>query len=340
MISVIVPAYNAEKTIGACLDGLLEQTTPRFDASPRGKDVAESRSTFPRDDAPSYEIIVVDDGSTDKTRQVAESRGVRVLTQPNRGAAAARNFGAANARGDILLFIDADSVPDARWIEALVAPFVDLSIAGASGVKKTRQTNLWAQYVQLEYDYKYDRMDAHGTTDFIDSSTAAYRRDLFQSNGGFDTTLMEAEDTELSFRLAERGCVMVLVRDAIVYHSHPESLVEYVRRKYRYAIWRAAVYARHPRKAASDTRTPQAQKVQAALAFLLIPALVGAAIWNSMVWLVAALLALFVATTLQFAARCWRASPVIGLAAPGALLLTAYAGGAGALVGLFKRISS
>ncbi len=315
MISVVVPAFNVDKTIGACLDALLAQTAPRD----------------------GYEVIVVDDGSTDQTRAVAETRGVKVLAQPNCGAAAARNLGAQNARGDILLFIDADSVPDARWIEAMVAPFADASIAGASGVKKTRQTNLWARYVQLEYDFKYDRMDAHGTTDFIDSSTAGYRREVFNSNGGFDTTLMEAEDTDLSFRLAERGCAMVLVRDAIVYHTHPESLFEYLRRKYRYAIWRAAVYARHPRKAAFDTRTPQSQKLQAALAFLLVPALVGAVLWNPLSWLVAALLVLFLATTVRFALYCWRASPLIGLVVPGALLLTAYAGGAGALVGFIKR---
>ena len=205
MNSVIVPAFNAEKTIGLCLDALLKQSAPRRD----------------------YEIIVVDDGSTDGTRSVAESRA-QVLTQPNRGAAAARNLGAQNARGDILLFIDADSAPDVRWVEAMVAPFADLSIAGVSGVKKTRQANLWARYVQLEYDIKYDRMDTRGLTDFIDSSSAAYRRDLFLSSGGFDTTLMEAEDTELSFRLAERGCKMVLARDAIVYHTHPESLIEYL----------------------------------------------------------------------------------------------------------------
>ncbi len=315
MISVIVPAFNAEKTIGACLDALLAQSAPR--------DL--------------YEIIVVDDGSTDKTRQVVESRGVKTLTQPNRGAAAARNLGAQNARGDILLFIDADSVPDARWVEAMVAPFADSSIAGASGEKKTRQTNLWARYVQLEYDYKYDRMDAHRTTDFIDSSTAAYRREIFLSNHGFDTTLMEAEDTDLSFRLSERGCAMVLARDAIVYHTHPESLGEYLRRKYHYAIWRTIIYARYPRKAASDTRTPQSQKFQVALAFALIPVALGTLLWHGLIWGVIALLLLFVATTLRFAARCWRASRLIGLIAPGTLLLSAYAGGAGAVVGFFKR---
>ena len=316
MISVIVPAFNVGRTIGACLDALLQQTAPRE----------------------SYEIIVVDDGSTDTTRQVAESRSVRVLAQSNRGAAAARNLGAQHACGDILLFIDADSVPDARWIEAMVAPFADASIAGASGEKKTRQTNLVARFTQFEYDFKYDRMVAHTSIDFIDSSTAAYRREVFLANGGFDTTLMEAEDTDLSYRLAERGCRMVLVRDAIVYHTHPESLFEFLRRKYRYAVWRAAIYARYPRKAASDTRTPLSQKLQIVLAFALIPFFVGAFVWNVLGWVVGVLLVVFLATTLRFATRCWQSSRAVAVIAPAILLLAAYAGGMGALVGFLRRI--
>jgi cellulose synthase/poly-beta-1,6-N-acetylglucosamine synthase-like glycosyltransferase len=315
-ISVIVPAYNVDTTIGACLDALRHQTAPREE----------------------YEIIVVDDGSTDQTRRIAESRGVKILTQPNRGAAAARNLGAQNACGDLLLFIDADSVPDARWIEAMVAPFADASIAGASGEKKTRQTNLVARFTQFEYEFKYDRMVAHGSIDFIDSSTAGYRRDVFLSSGGFDTTLMEAEDTELSYRLAERGHKMVLVRDAIVYHTHPESLPEFLRRKYRYAIWRAAIYARYPRKAASDTRTPLSQKLQIVIVFALVPVFVGAFFLDALWWVVAALLVAFFATTLRFAARCWQSSRAVAFISPAFLFMSAYAGGAGALVGFLRRI--
>ena len=314
-VSVIVPAYNVERTMGACLDALLQQTAPRDE----------------------YEIIGVDDGSTDTTRQVAESRGVKVLTQPNRGAAAARNLGAQDACGDILLFIDADSVPDARWIETMVAPFADASIAGASGEKKTRQTNLVARFIQFEYDFRYDLMFARGSIDFVDSSAAAYRREVFLSNGGFDTTLMDAEDTEFSYRLAERGAKLVLVREAIVYHTHPESLLEFLRRKYRYALWRVAVYARHPRKATSDTRTPQSQKLQIALAFVLVPFFVGAFFFNALWWVVGALLVAFLATTLRFAARCWRSSRAVALIAPAILLLAAYAGGTGVLMGFLRR---
>jgi len=337
VVSVIIPALNAAKTIVPCLDALFAQTLSRDDAASRGNQEFGLESNSPRDDASHYEVIVVDDGSSDATRELAEARGARVIAQPNRGAGAARNLGAQRARGDIVLFCDADSVPDAHWLAAMATPFADPNVAGASGEKKTRQTNPWARLVQAEYDYKYDRIAAHRQIDFVDSSTAAYRRDLFLANGGFDSTLLEAEDTELSFRLAERGYKMVLVRDAIVWHTHPESVVEYLRRKYRYAIWRAVVYARFPHKAAVDTRTPQTQKLQAVLAFLLVPVFVGGFVWSGFLGLAALLLLLFVATTLPFARRCWEVSPSLALVVPVTLLFAAYVAGAGALVGLLMR---
>jgi cellulose synthase/poly-beta-1,6-N-acetylglucosamine synthase-like glycosyltransferase len=313
-VSVIVPAFNAAKTIGACLDGLFAQTLPRAQ----------------------YEVIVVDDGSTDATRAIAQTRGAIVVTQDNRGAGAARNTGAQNARGDLLCFIDADSIPDPRWLAELIAPFADATIAGASGEKQTRQTSWIARYVQFEYDFKYDRL-ARGAMDFVDSSTAAYRRDIFIASGGFDATLGEAEDVELSFRLAARGNKLILARAAIVWHQHPESLGEFLRRKYQYAIWRAVVYARFPRKAARDQRTPTWQKLQLPLAFALIPFAMGALVWNALAWAVFAILVLFGATTLPFAFYCWRRDARAGIIAPFVLLLTAYAGGAGAARGIFRK---
>jgi cellulose synthase/poly-beta-1,6-N-acetylglucosamine synthase-like glycosyltransferase len=312
MISIVIPAYNVESTIGACLDALIAQATP------------------------DTEIIVVDDGSTDTTRAVAEAKGVRVITQSNRGAAAARNTGVQHARGDLVLFLDADSVPDAHWLAKLSAPFADANVVGASGQKKTRQKNLWARYIQAEYDYRYDRLAAHRTIDFIDSSTAAYRRDIFLANGGFDPTLLDAEDVEFSFRLAERGYAMILVRDAIVWHTHPASLSEFLRRKYRYALWRARVYARFPHKVVADTRTPPSQKFQIALAFLLIPFTLASVVWNSFWFVLFGMLVLFGVTTLSFVAYCWRISKALALVVPLILFLAAYAGSAGILVGTLQ----
>ena len=315
MMSVIVAAYNEEKTLGLCLDSLLAQTAPRD----------------------SYEIVVADDGSTDKTVQVAGSRGVRVVTQPNRGPSAARNLGAQCARGDILLFIDADCVPDSRCVEAMAAAFADPQLAGASGQKKTRQRNLWARLIQMEYDFKYERLASHPTIDFVDSSTAGYRREIFISNHGFDTRLKEAEDVELSFRLAERGYRMVLLPGAITYHTHPESLAHYLSRKFQYARGRAIVYALYPSKAASDRRTPQSQKLQMILAPTLLVAVLLAVFWSILGWVAAALALIFIATTTDLISYSWKRDKSVALVVPVTYWLAAYASGLGAVLGFLQR---
>jgi len=311
MISIIIPAFNAEKYIARCLDGLRDQKNMRDEC----------------------EIIVVDDGSTDATREIAQERGARVLQQANRGAAAARNLGAQNARGDRVLFLDGDCQPDPTWVAAMTAPFADPSIVGAGGMKQTRQKNLLSRFIQAEFDYRYDLVRAQTYIDFIDSGTAAYRREIFLKNNGFDTTLMDAEDVELSFRLSQQNYKMAFARDAIVYHDHPSSVAEYLRRKFTYAYWRAFVYKRFPNKIASDSRTPQTQKIQSALALMLLPTLIAALLWEKLA-VVAALLALMlVATTLPFVLRFWVRDWKVALAAFVLVPLAAFAVGAGVALG-------
>lgn len=313
MISVIVPANNAEKTIAQCLDGLAAQTKP------------------------ADEIIVVDDGSRDATGEIAQTRGVRVLRQSNLGAAAARNVGAQNARGEVVLFIDADCVPDAHWIEAMTAPFADVSIVGAGGMKQTNQRSLVPAFIQMEFDYRYAQVRAHRYIDFIDSGTAAYRRDVFLKNGGFDPRLFDAEDVDLSYRLSEQDYRMAFAADAMVYDAHPESLIDYLRRKFTYAYWRSFVYAKYPRKIASDSRTPQTQKLQAGLAGLFSLTMLAIPFWREAAWIAGLTALIFLLTTLPFVAKFFRRNWKVTLVAPVIIGLAAFAVGAGILWGVIVQ---
>ena len=115
-VSVIIPAYNAEKTLKNCLDALLEQTL------------------LPN------EIIVVDDGSTDSTPTIASTYSlVNLHSQKNQGPAHARNVGARKAKGKIILFLDSDCVPEENWLEEMIKPFQDEKVAGVQGAYKTHQ---------------------------------------------------------------------------------------------------------------------------------------------------------------------------------------------------------
>ncbi len=324
LVSVIVPAYNAAATLPACLAALQQQDFPHSQ----------------------YEIIVVDDGSTDATAALAEAAGVKVIRQRNAGPAAARNAGAAAACGELLLFTDADCAPEPGWLAALAAALAEPDVAGAKGAYLTRQTALVPRFTQLEYEDRYDRMAGAANIDFVDTYSAAYRRDVFLTNGGFDTIFPTAsvEDQELSFRLAEKGYRLVFVPGARVYHRHNPTLRAYVRRKFYIGYWKALLAAWHPARLVRDSHTPQTLKVQMALA---AAALGGAALGlaarpvaprASRVALTAAAVAAvgFQITSIPFLTKVWHRDPPVLPAAAGMLWVRAVALGAGFAAGLVR----
>ncbi|NPA90603.1 MAG: exopolysaccharide biosynthesis polyprenyl glycosylphosphotransferase [Chloroflexi bacterium] len=289
--SVIIPAYNAEDTLEETLKALNRQTVPRD----------------------RYEIIVVDDGSTDNTARIAAQYADKVLEQPNQGPAAARNAGVAVASGDIVLFTDADCAPIPEWIERMTAPFEDPDVVGTKGAYLTRQKAPMARFVQQEYEDRYDRMKRFKYIDFIDTYSAAYRRDVFLSNGGFDTVFPVAsvEDQEFSFRLAQKGYKMLFVPEARVYHHHNERLWDYIRRKFSIGYYKALLTRWLPERLFHDTHTPPVLKVQILLIGLLILSLIPAILFPWARWIPAALLGLFYLSSLPFLAKIARRDPAI-----------------------------
>lgn len=252
MISVIIPARNAENTIRECLQAVLHQ-----------------ESLEPGQD---YEVIVVDDGSTDNTAVIAESNRVMVIRQSNRGPAAARNSGAKLAKGSLLAFTDADCAPCSTWLRDLTQPFQNPTVVGVKGIYRTQQTNLVARFVQLEYEYKYERMKKQEAIDFIDTYCAAYRTEIFLLNGGFDESFLvpSVEDQEFSFRLARKGYRLVFEPKAAVFHYHDRKLSEYLGRKLEIGYWKAFMLRWIPEKTFSDSHTAPTQRVEILLLGMLL----------------------------------------------------------------------
>jgi glycosyltransferase involved in cell wall biosynthesis len=313
MISVIIPAWNASRTLGACLDALERQSVPRAE----------------------YEIIVIDDGSHDDTVAIAGRPGVGLLRQSHAGAAAARNLGVRQSHGELLFFTDADCVPAPDWIAQMRAPFDDPRIDGAKGIYATRQREIVARFVQLEYEDKYDRLRRHATIDFIDTYSAAYRRAPFETAGGFDEHLDFAEDQELSFRMVARGARLVFAPRAVVYHQHANSLRSYMRKKFFGGYWKFAITAgRHHGKVISDSHTPPVMKVQMVLVLGSALAALGGPFVPQAWTLMALGLLVFVLSTVPFTVKAWRKDRGVALVAPGVLLLRAVALTAGTLVSL------
>lgn len=262
LCSVIIPVYNGAGFLARALDALAaQQLAPE-----------------------SFEIILVDDGSTDDTWQVVRNWQsahsawhVRMVAQQNRGQGAARNHGARLAQSPILLFTDADCVPVRGWavafLEALRGPSAP---DAAMGTYTTKQDWRAPRFAQLEFEERYARMARHGAIDLIATYSAAYKRDVFLAAGGFDENLVENEDVEFSYRLSEAGRRMVFVPEAQVQHEHDLTWLDYANTKMGRGYWRTMVYRRHPGKAGKDSYTPQLLKLQVLLAPLALLGFVAA----------------------------------------------------------------
>lgn len=241
-VSIVIPAHNAEKTIGACLGACLSQTHPNT------------------------EVIVVDDGSTDATSRIAEGFPVHYIRQENRGPAAARNRGAAEATGSFVAFTDADCVPEPDWIAQLLAVFAEgvVAVGGTYGIANPEST--LARMIHEEIVLRHASYGAD--VDFLGSFNVMYDREAFRTAGGFDETFSRAsaEDNDLSYRLLDAGGKLRFAPHAIVKHFHPTRLGPYLRTQARHGFWRMKLYAKHPNRACKGDR-------YAGLAELAAPAL-------------------------------------------------------------------
>ncbi len=318
-VSIVIPTFNGASRISSCLRSL--------------QAIASSQ----------VEILVVDDGSTDNIAEViSQFPRVRLLRQAKTGPAAARNRGAAEASGQVILFTDDDCIPKSNWLEAMLEPFKDPEVVGAKGIYRSRQTQLLARFVQIEYEDKYRIMRSLPDIDFIDTYSAGYRRDRFFEMDGYDTSfpVASSEDIELSYRMSTRNWRMKFAPDAVVYHTHPDSLSSYLRKKYKFAYWRVMAVWKNPQKAIKDSHTPQMMKVQ----LLLGPALIMAVIFDLLAhprisFTIATLIA-FIVSTFPFALRAYRKDAVVGLLSPTLLAARSFAQLAGLIGGALYLLNN
>jgi cellulose synthase/poly-beta-1,6-N-acetylglucosamine synthase-like glycosyltransferase len=278
---------------------------------------------------------VVDDGSTDGSREVAGSRGVRLLTLPlQQGPAAARNAGATDAHGEILLFLDADCEAAPDWCQELMQPLNDPEVCAVYGAYCTRQTSRIARLAQAEFDERYARLAQRQSIDFLAAHSAAIRRQAFLEMRGFRSDLRGNEDVELAFRLFQRGYRIAFAPRAIVYHEHPDSLSSYLRTKASRGYWRTLAYAAHPGKTVADDYTPPWLKLQVAGMVAATPMLILSLLHLALCPLFLLLLFILLLTTAPFTLFVSRAQPDLVSVAPLFALARSAALALGVVAGL------
>lgn len=201
-VSVIIPTYNEEKDIGECLESLSKQTFGDL------------------------EVIVVDDGSTDTTslklRGASQTYGIKILKQDHKGAGAARNLGAKYAKGEILVFVDADMVFRQDFIEKLVEPILKGETVGTFSKEEylANKNNVWARCWNLNRGLPPDRMHTESYPNRQKVFRAILRRE-FDKAGGFDEKAGYTDDWSLSEKL---GVEATTASDAVFYHKNPQNL--------------------------------------------------------------------------------------------------------------------
>ena len=212
-VSVIVPVRNAEATLGVQLEALARQTF-------RGR----------------WEVVVVDDGSNDRTAAVADRWTHRVpcvrllRCRTSRGPGAARNHGVAESSGQLLAFCDADDRVSPQWLDELVR--VSRHHHAVGGHLDIVPLNP-AHIRQWRFTYPRDRLPVKlGYLPYAQSANLGVWREVFVAVGGFDESLLCAEDIDFSWRLQEAGYSLGFAADAVVDYrlrSCPRALV----RQYR-----------------------------------------------------------------------------------------------------------
>jgi len=218
-VTVVVPAYNEEQVIARTVETLLAQRPPVL------------------------EVVCVDDGSKDRTLQVLREHfehhpRVRIFAKPNGGKSSALNLGFAEARGDVVVALDSDTLFAPDTVAALTAPFSDPKVSAVAGNAKVgNRINRITRWQALEYvtaqNLERRAWDLAKAVPVVPGAVGAWRRTAVLEEGGFHEDTL-AEDTDLTLRLIARGYHVVYAENALAYTEAPETVRSLLKQRFRW----------------------------------------------------------------------------------------------------------
>jgi cellulose synthase/poly-beta-1,6-N-acetylglucosamine synthase-like glycosyltransferase/spore germination protein YaaH/peptidoglycan/xylan/chitin deacetylase (PgdA/CDA1 family) len=228
-VSVLIPAYNEEAVIVQTVRAALDSHYPKL------------------------EVLVVDDGSTDRTAELVQDNfgrdpRVRLLLQSNHGKPGALNHGLAEASGEIVVSIDADTIVDPEAIPRLVRHFAEPNVGAVAGNVKVSNRNRWlTRWQALEYitsqNLEKRAFDLLNCIPVVPGAVGAWRTDLLRGAGGFSGDTV-AEDTDLTLTIRRNGWKILYDEDAIGRTEVPDTIDALIRQRFRWtfgtlqAVWK------------------------------------------------------------------------------------------------------
>jgi cellulose synthase/poly-beta-1,6-N-acetylglucosamine synthase-like glycosyltransferase len=227
LISVVVPVLNASFHIEDCIMSLINQD-------------------FPREQ---YEIIIVDNGSKDNTLNILKRYGeyIEIFSENKKGSYAARNNGITKSKGKVVAFTDSDCIADKNWLNELYKAFVSEDIGCVVGNIKaypgkslieifSKNRDILSQKVGLESKFL-----PYGQT-----ANTAFRKVIFETIGGFDSSLLSGGDVDMSWRMQmETSYKLTYCEGSIVEHRHRTSLKGLFKQQFRYGFGRISLYKKY-----------------------------------------------------------------------------------------------
>jgi glycosyltransferase involved in cell wall biosynthesis len=225
-VSVVVALHNAARTLDECLMSL-------------------SKLNYQN-----YEVIVVNDGSTDESADIIERYPFRTITTTNQGISASRNQGMKAATGEIVAYIDSDAMADPDWLGFLVATFQESDFAGVGGPNLVPKTDEWiAKCVYRSPGGPTQVMMDDTIAEHIPGCNMAFRKSALEDIGGFDPIFKTAaDDVDICWRLLERKYTIGFSPSAVVLHRRRPSAKAYWKQQVGYGVSEALLERKHPNK--------------------------------------------------------------------------------------------
>lgn len=233
-VSVVVGIRNEERFIEECIESLLNLD-------------------YPQD---SYEVIIVDGMSTDKTRDIVQKHPVRLLLNKRKNVAAARNLGVENARGDLVAFTDGDCKVDSQWLKILVREMQNVpnNVVCVGGPNLIFDTDPMfgrvVGYAQETFLGSGGSAQSKNSTkkhyvSSLPNCNAMYKKNAIQEVGGFDEKFSIGQDGDLNYRISKTGRKFLYIPEAQVLHHRRGTFKSFSVRMFKYGMWMAELFKKH-----------------------------------------------------------------------------------------------